>query len=249
MWRIGKRLLGRVINRIVEKAPVRFGSLRRVSPISRSFGLDRGRPIDRYYIEAFLESHRSDIKGHVLEAGGLIDYAGQFGGNRVTRKDVLYPKEGHPDGTIVGDLATGEGIPSETFDCLILTQVFPFIYNLREAVANSHRTLKVGGVLLATLPGISQICRYDMEQWGDYWRFTDSAARRLFGDVFQPENVSVETYGNVLVASAFLYGLASRELKEHELNTHDRDYQFSISVRAVKTSPEILGSAGPATKI
>jgi SAM-dependent methyltransferase len=149
----------------------------------------------------------------------------------------------------VGDLATGVGIPTKTFDCLILTQVFPFIYNLREAVANSHRALKEGGVLLATLPGISQICRYDMEQWGDYWRFTDAAARRLFGDVFQPENVTVETYGNVLVASAFLYGLASRELKEHELDYHDRDYQFSISVRAVKNSSRNLGPASPAPQI
>lgn len=249
MWRIGKRLLGRVIETIEKRVPVRFGSLRRVSPISSSFGLDRGHPIDRYYIEAFLESHRYDIRGHVLEAGGLIDYAGQYGDDRVKRKDILYPKEGHPDGTIVGDLATGEGIPSETFDCLILTQVFPFIYDLRGAVANSHRALKEGGVLLATLPGISQICRYDMEQWGDYWRFTDAAARKLFGDVFQSVNVTVETYGNVLVASASLYGLASRELKEHELNYHDRDYQFSISVRAVKNSSGNLGPASLAPQI
>jgi hypothetical protein len=241
MWRIGKRLLSRAINAIAKRIPVRFGSLRRVSPISRSFGLDRGSPIDRYYIEAFLEKHRSDIKGHVIEAGGLVNYARQYGDDRVTQTDVLYPNEGHPDGTIVGDLATGEGIPSEAFDCLILTQVFPFIYDVRAAVVNSYRALKDGGVLLATLPGISQICRYDMEQWGDYWRFTDAAARRLFGDVFQPENVTVEAYGNVLVASAFLYGLASRELKEHELNFHDQDYQLSISVRAVKASSRNVG--------
>jgi hypothetical protein len=32
--------------------------------------------------------------------------------------------------------------------------------------------LKPGGVLLATVSGISQISRYDMYRWGDYWRFT-----------------------------------------------------------------------------
>lgn len=246
MWRIGKRLFRRVINAIEKRMPIRFGSLRRMSPISRSFGMDRGSPIDRYYIEAFLESHRSNIKGHVLEAGGSVDYAGKFGDNRVIRTDILYPKEGHPDGTIIGHLATGEGIPSEVFDCLILTQVFPFIYDVRAAVANSHRALKDGGVLLATFPGICQISRYDMEQWGDYWRFTDAAVRRLFGDVFQPENVTVKSYGNVLVASAFLYGLASHELTQQELDYIDPDYQLSITVRAVKAPKDkrVLSGSG-----
>ena len=35
---------------------VRFGSLRRLTPISRAFGFDRGLPIDRYYIERFLSA-------------------------------------------------------------------------------------------------------------------------------------------------------------------------------------------------
>ena len=233
-----KHLFRRVVNRLFRmlgfEMPVRFGSLRRVNPISRSFGIDRGKPIDRYYIEAFLEKHRHDIKGRVLEAGGYVNYTKQFGDDRVTHGDLLYPKVGHPDGTVIGDLATGSSIPSNVFDCLILTQVFPFIYDVKAAVAHSYRALKEGGVLLATLPGISQICRYDMEQWGDYWRFTDTSTHRLFGDVFQPENVSVEAYGNVLVACAFLHGLASRELTRRELDYKDPDYQLSIAVRAVK---------------
>src|SRR5438094_3360732 len=47
--------------------PVRLGTLRPTSPISTDFGYDRGTPIDRYYIEAFLSHHRSSIRGHVLE--------------------------------------------------------------------------------------------------------------------------------------------------------------------------------------
>ena len=34
-----------------------LGSLRRTTPISSSFGFDRGQPIDRYYIEDFLRRH------------------------------------------------------------------------------------------------------------------------------------------------------------------------------------------------
>ena len=46
---------------------VRFGSLRRTTPISDIFGFDRGRPIDRHYIESFLSRNVADVHGHVLE--------------------------------------------------------------------------------------------------------------------------------------------------------------------------------------
>jgi peptidoglycan/xylan/chitin deacetylase (PgdA/CDA1 family)/glycosyltransferase involved in cell wall biosynthesis len=46
---------------------VEWGDLRRVQPLSRSWGRDRGKPIDRYYIDGFLETHRSDVRGRVLE--------------------------------------------------------------------------------------------------------------------------------------------------------------------------------------
>jgi FkbM family methyltransferase len=215
--------------------PVRFGSFRRLKPISRSFGMDRGKPIDRYYIESFIERHRADIRGRVLEAGGFVSYTKKFGGGNVAQADVLYPRD-YPDATIVGDLATGRNIPSAAFDCLILTQVFQCLYEVTAAIRHSHRALRPGGVLLATLPGICHISRRDVEQWGDYWRFTDLAARRLFGEVFGPENVTVEARGNVLTACAFLQGLATRDLRPEELTFADEDYQLSITVRAVRAA-------------
>ena len=214
-----------------------FGSRRnfiyQLNPISRVFGLDRGQPIDRYYIEEFLHRQSYDIKGCVMEIGDS-SYTNKFGGKKVILSEVLHAVEGNPQATIVGDLATGDGIPKNLFDCIILTQTFIFIYGVHAAVANSYSALKSGGVLLATFPGISQISRYDMERWGDYWRFTDLSAQRLFGDVFGDENISVETHGNVLVACASLHGLAAEELTLDELNHHDPDYQVLITVRAVK---------------
>ena len=47
----------------------RFGDLQRLSPISREFGLDRGLPIDRFYMERFLAAHAHHIRGAVLEIG------------------------------------------------------------------------------------------------------------------------------------------------------------------------------------
>lgn len=202
-------------------------------PVGRLFGLDRGQSIDRYYIEGFLERHSEDIRGHVLEVADA-GYTRRFGGERVVRSDVLHAVEGNPQASIVGDLATGEGIPEDTFDCLILTQTLPFIYEVRNAIACSYRALKPGGVVLATFPGVSQISRHDMDRWGDYWRFTDLSARRLFEEVFPSANVTVEIHGNVLAAVGYLHGLAAEELKPHELDHKDADYQVSIAIRAVR---------------
>ena len=215
---------------------VRFGSLRRVTPISRVFGFDRGLPIDRYYIENFLSRHADHIRGHVLEIGDDY-YTWKFGGNRVNIGDVLHVVPGNEKATIVGDLSRANHISSDAFDCIILTQTLYCIYDLQAAIKTIYRILKPGAVVLTTLPGICQIARPDMELWGDYWRFTTLSARRLFELVFPPANIDVESHGNVLVAISFLHGLALKELRKKELDYHDPDYQVSITVRAVK--PEV----------
>ena len=211
----------------------RWRNLRRLTPVSRIFGLDRGQSIDRYYIERFLQEHTADIRGYVLEIGNST-YIQQFGRQQVTRSEVLHVTSSNPVATIIGNFETGEGIPQERFDCVILTQTLPFIYDIKAAMANIYAALRRGGVLLATLCGISQISRYDMERWGDDWRFTSLSARRLFEEVFPPANVMVEAHGNVLTATAFLYGLASHELRTRELDFRDPDYEVLITVRAVK---------------
>lgn len=212
----------------------RLGDMRSVIPISHVFGLDRGQCIDRYYIEQFLASYSVDIRGPVLEIAE-DRYTRKFGGDRVSKSDVLHAEEGNPKATLVADLTNADSIPSETYDCIVLTQTLQFIYDVHAAMGHLHRILKPGGVLLATFAGISQISRYDMERWGDYWRFTSLSAKRLFEEVFPAENVSVEAYGNVLAAVAFLHGLAAEELRRKELDHRDPDYEVLIAVRAVKS--------------
>lgn len=212
---------------------VRFGSLRRLTPISQTFGFDRGQCIDRYYIEGFLACRASDICGHVLEIGD-DSYTRKFGAGRVTRSDVLHLRAGNPNATLVGDLANAQHILSDIFDCIIFTQTLQFIYDVRAALGHLHRILKPGGVLLATFPGISQISRHDMDRWGDYWRFTTLSAQRLFEETCPAAEVTVKAYGNVLAAAAFLHGLAAQELEREELEYHDPDYELLITVRVVK---------------
>ncbi len=213
---------------------VRFGSLRRVTPICRDFGFSRGTPIDRYYIENFLAARRSDIRGRVLEIGDN-SYTVRFGGERVTQSDVLHVEAGHPHATFTGSLTAAPQLPSDAFDCVILTETLFLIYDYRAALETLHRILKPGGVLLVTFPGTShQICRAEADRWGDYWRFTTYSARRIFEEIFSPTNIHVESSGNILTAIAFLHGLGVQELRRKELDYHDPDYQLSVAVRAVK---------------
>jgi SAM-dependent methyltransferase len=226
----------RIRRRIHPLGGIRFGNLRRLTPVSRRFGYDRGQPVDRSYIETFLVRHAEDICGRVLEIGDDT-YTRQFGGDRVTSRDVLHVHEGHPRATVVDDLASGERIPSAAFDCVILTQTLHLIYDLHAAVRTVERILKPGGVVLATVPGISQI---DSGEWGHtwFWSLTAASARRLFTEQFPPAEVRVETWGNVLAACAFLQGLAAVELTKTELEFRDPLYPVLITIRARKPAAE-----------
>ena len=209
-------------------------SLRRPHPIRRDFGWQAGQPIDRYYTEQhFLPAYRADIRGRVLEIGD-DRYTRQFGAEKVTRSEVLHLHPGTPGATICADLTKADHIPSDSFDCIILTFTLQFIFDVRAAIRTVARILKPGGVALLVFPGITQISRHDMDNWGEFWRFTSLSARRLFEEVFRPDDVTVTTYGNVLAATASLQGLISSELRREELDHWDRDYELVIGLRAVK---------------
>ena len=225
-WRLSRKAVPAV-------GRVAFGDLRRTRPISPDWGYDRGVPVDRHYIEAFIERQSSDIRGHVMEIGD-DELTSRFGGSRVRRSDVLNVSAGDPKTTIVGDLNAGDGLPSDRFDCIIFTETLQLLYDFRAAIRTLHRMLRPGGVLLATFPGITKMGRPD--DWGAtwYWSFTPLSARRLFEEVFPPASVSVESWGNVLSATAFLWGLAARELRESELADRDPEYPVTNAVRAVK---------------
>lgn len=213
---------------------VRFGSLRRVKPISSDWGTDRGLPIDRYYIEKFLQHHAGDIQGRVLEIGD-DSYSRRFGGTRITQQDVLHVAENRSQVTIIGDLTNAQNIEPDIFDCFILTQTLQAIYDVKSAIQTVHRVLKPGGVALVTVPGISKISRYDMDRWGYYWSFTTKSMQQLLVDAgFLPENLHIHSHGNVLASIAFLHGLAANEVRHAELEYTDPDFELLITVRAIK---------------
>jgi glycosyltransferase involved in cell wall biosynthesis len=229
---LARRLTGHRGDRVPPVGRVRLGDLRRVTPISQSFGFDRGLPVDRYYIEHFLARNASEIAGRVLEVGD-DGYTRQFGGSHVTRSDVLHVTAGNPRATFIGDVTDPQVLPDNAFDCIIFTQTLQLIYDVRAAVVQLHRALAPGGALLVTAPGITQI---DRGEWGRtwFWSFTPAAIERLFGDVFGPDALMMRRYGNVFAATMFLQGVAVEELDTNDLDPIDAAYPVIVSVRARK---------------
>ncbi len=209
-----------------------FGDLRRLKPVSSVFGFDRGRPIDRHYMEQFLTQHASDVQGRVLEVGG-DEYTRRFGGAQVSRADVLHVKPGNPSASFVGDLAGANDLPTEAFDAVVLTQTLHLIFELEKAAATLFRILKPGGVLLVTVPGISQL---EDGEWGEpwCWSFTCRSLGLLLRRQFPEDNVEVVSHGNVLSAIAFLQGIAAEELEASELAYNDPLYPLLVTARAVR---------------
>ena len=204
-----------------------------IEPFSNKFGWNRGTPIDRYYIEKFLEYNRYSMKGIALEIAEDT-YIQKFGQD-VTTIEILFPNDSLGTATIIGDLTVAETIPEQKVDCFIATQTFNFIFDFHEAIRNAHKVLKTDGVLLATVSGISQISRYDMDRWGDYWRFTSLAMKKTFEHVFGVGNVEITPYGNAFAATAYLQGVVVEDIKDNEkLDALHQDYECIIGIKAVR---------------
>lgn len=206
-----------------------------LQPVSTVFGRERGRPIDRYYIENFVAKHASDIRGELLEVAENT-YSLRHG-TGIIRSDVLHVVEGTPNATIVGDLTVPASLPENRFDCFICTQTLSFLEDPAIALRTCAQMLKPGGVLILTVPGISQISEFDMSRWGDYWRFTSKSVDTLAHRAFPGGDLYVETFGNVFAAKAALDGLAIEDLPGSGLLDHsDPSYQVLIGLWARKAA-------------
>lgn len=228
MKKILKKL--RCLKRLLK--PVDWHNLRSLKPVSRVFGFDRGTPIDRVYIEDFLNKNQKFITGVVCEIAEST-YSKKYG-HDVEKYEILHYSSDNREATIIGDLTDVSTLPHNKIDCFICTQTLNFIYDFKSAIKGIHYMLKKGGVALVTVAGISQISRYDYDRWGDYWRFTDLSMKKAFSEIFGEANIEIDIYGNVLTATAFLHGISAEELTYEELFLKDLDYQVLIGVRAIK---------------
>ena len=232
---IDRKLLKRFVmpfRRVRGRVAMSMGRIRSDRPLCRHYGYSRGTPIDRVYIERFLDAHRGDIRGHVLEIGD-DRYSRRFGESRVTKQDVLHLSSNSPGATLCGDLSQPGVLPEATFDCIIFTQTLQFIFDAAAALEQIHSALRPGGVALITVPGVTSI---DRGEWGNnwFWSFTDTALQRLLTRTFDPERVNVSTHGNLYAATAFLHGAAIEEVSLAKLRKLDQAYPVTVTARAVR---------------
>jgi SAM-dependent methyltransferase len=193
--------------------------------------MDRGAPIDRYYIEGFLERNRHFIRGTCLEVLNA-EYITRFGGNDANRADVLDIDRANTRATLIGDLQKLDSVPDDVYDCFIMTQVLQYIPDLHAAIAETYRILKPGGTVLITVPFLTRLD--DNRSANDFWRLTPNSLRMLLQKHFAAEHFEISTMGSVLAGTAFWIGLAQEDLRSRHLDHHDPQYPLVIAARATK---------------
>jgi SAM-dependent methyltransferase len=226
----------RVVQRWRHPARLYLAS-RKLEPLSRYYGAERGSIIDRYFIEDFLADSRDHIHGRCME---LLDdaYTRRFGGDRVTTSDVLDIDPANPLATIVGDLQALDAVTDDTFDCVILTQTLQLLPEPAKGVAELHRILAPGGTALVTVPAMARVSGLTRNGIGDhdYWRFTPAGLRILLERHFSSDDLDVAGRGNVRTGLAFWAGLARQDLPRKALAVDDPAFPMLVTARATKAA-------------
>lgn len=244
---IRKALSSRLLcqaRRLLFGRPAFFRFLMPLHPVSKNSGADRGQPIDRYYIQQFLGRHRDCIRGRVLEVGST-QYSKRFGEKAQSLHVLHLNGEDCPEATLVADLGAVEELPEARFDCFVCPQMFQYLPDISGGVRGAFRLLKPGGTMLATFPALSRRSAAPDEAWADQWRFTSTAVRREFSEVFGEDNVQVESAGNALAAAGFLMGLSAEDIGSRRLDWSDAEQEVLITLTATKRAQSQPGSSTP----
>ena len=199
----------------------------KIEPFSWRWGLDRGLPVHRYYLERFLAEHSADIRGAVLEFQDP-QYSPRFAGGPIDQLDILHIDASNPLATLVGDLTQTNDLPSDRFDCIVCTHVLHVIPEAGRAVGELERMLRPGGVLLVVVPAVSMVGE------AEFWRYTQEGLAYLLTRSFSDAHVQVRGYGNSLTAAAEIRGLVASEFEPWELDQHDPRFPVQVCGRAMK---------------
>jgi SAM-dependent methyltransferase len=202
----------------------RWGNLRRTRPFSTRFGMDRGTPVDRYYLDSFLARHAAAITGDVLEIHQPL-YTTRFGSAVRSSHTVDIDPRVRP--TYVCDLGAPDPvIPAARYDCFLLHNTLHLIRDMDAALRTAARVLRPGGVLLAATPVLMPL---DAAAAAEYVRPTVEGWRALASRAWPGDAVTVEGHGNCLSAVAAMLGLAKEELADAELNAYDPLYPVLVT--------------------
>lgn len=191
----------------------RFGDLGRVAPLTE-WGYGRGLPVDRWFIDAYLQEHAGLVSGHVLEV--KEDYYGSLLG--ASSVDVVDIDAANDEATIIGDLCDPATLAGVSADAVILTQTLQYLPDPLAGLRNLLGCLRPGGALLITVP-----CAQRVDGPGDLWRWTPTGLHQQLQAALgsTSADIVVVGLGNGLAARAFLFGLAADDLAPAALGAPD----------------------------
>ena len=220
------RTMRGLLNRARDRSE--WGNLRRLHPFSESYGIDRGGSVDRGYIDDFIARNADAIHGRVLEV--LDDHYASTAKKRITQLDIVDIDPSNSRATLVVDLGAPGALPVKTYDCVIVTQTLHLVRDIERAIDNIWGALVPGGTALLSIP---VICRIDADfgPAGDLWRFTPAGWELFLNRRLPAADVTVEGHGNLVVAIAFLEGLAPQELCPEEIAYEDPHFPVVACAR------------------
>jgi len=196
-------------------------------PDGDRYAFGRGRSVDRWYIEAFLQEHQSLMRGRCLEIGD-DRYTRQVGGADIRDVDILDIDATNERATIIGDLQELSSVEDGSYDCIIVVQVLQYLQDPSAGVRELRRILAPGGSVLVTVPTMAPADIRDR----DLWRFMPQGVEHLFSPHFEAAALEVRSYGNLLTGLAYWAGLAQEDLPRKAWRLTDPIYPVIISARA-----------------
>jgi SAM-dependent methyltransferase len=226
--RVARRVVGPIATKLIRNRPGNravWGTLRRLEPFSDHYGWDRGTPVDRFYIDAFMAGQGPSIRGDVLEIRDS-HYTDRYATAGVT-SHVLDIDRDNRQATVIADLCEAGSLAASAYDTVVLTQTLHLLPDDGVALANLWQALRPGGAMLLTAPCVSRI---DNESPAfDSWRFTPVGFARRLAAACPGAEIGVTGHGNVLIAVGFLMGLAQEEFERHELEHQDPRFPLLVS--------------------
>lgn len=202
-----------------------FGDFKRKLPFCPQFGNFRGSPVDRYYLDKFIEEIHSEVKGITLEIGGNQANQENYKFSNVTFY-LTMDLEGD-DLDIVGDAHDPAAVDEASLDTVVLFNVLEHCERPWVVVDNIYRWLKPRGQVFCMVPNAQRVHRVPQ----DYWRIYPDALNSLFAR-FPRRKLYV--YGNPLTTLAAYYGIASEELSREELDYYHENYPVANCIHAQK---------------
>lgn len=218
--------------------PVRWGNLKRLQPYAPRPG-DRGTSIGRWYHLQFLDAHRADVRGRILEVGDPR-YTERFG-HDVERVDILDIRTDNDRATLVGDLSDPGWIPEGVFDCVIAPGTLQYVEDPITGLASLWKAVAPGGNLLVNLPAIHKGDEHRVVP-SDRWRLQRPGIVTWLEMAKVDGDFEIAGYGNVLACVAALMQVSAEEMDPADLAYQDPNYVLEYWVR-VHRAAEGRGAA------